>query len=98
MRRPTEPMTKRPKLRANVAVVLVLLAVLTHLRRDPGRADLTTFDPVETTRIDMPIWRHYSDKRFAVLFVELYRVGRASVSPETDWHLNRAVSRRTKIG
>lgn len=67
---------KRPKLRASLAIILIILAALVAYAAVPRTADLTAFDPAETARIETQMWRHYYDKRFAALLADLYRLAR----------------------
>jgi hypothetical protein len=57
-------------------VLLALLAALVALAAVPRQADLTRFDPAATARLETLMWRHYYDKRFVALFVDLYRLAR----------------------
>jgi len=66
----------RPRLRATLAVIALILAGLVTYAAIPRRADLTAFDPVETARLETLMWRHYYDKRFAALLADLYRLAR----------------------
>ncbi len=58
------------------AVVTLITAALVAYVAMPRRADLTAFDPAETARLETLMWRHYYDKRFAALFLDLYRLAR----------------------
>jgi hypothetical protein len=68
--------SRRQRLRAILALVLVMLAVLGAYAALPRQPDLTAFDPAATARLETQMWRHYYDKRFAALFGDLYRVAR----------------------
>jgi hypothetical protein len=67
---------KRPRLRATIAVVVLIAAALAAYAAVPRRADLTAFDPGETARLETLMWRHYYDKRFLALFADLYDLAR----------------------
>jgi hypothetical protein len=67
---------KRPRLRATLAVIALILVALAAYAAIPRRADLAAFDPGETARLETLMWRHYYDKRFAALFADLYRLAR----------------------
>jgi hypothetical protein len=62
--------------RATVAIFLAALIGLVAYATVPRRADLTAFDPDSTARIETLMWRHYYDKRFLVLSVDLYLLAR----------------------
>jgi hypothetical protein len=68
--------TKRPRLRATFAVILLILAALAAYAAIPRQADLTAFDSGETARLETLMWRHYYDKRFLALFADLYGLSR----------------------
>jgi hypothetical protein len=70
------PTRSRKKLRAGLAVLLVVLAALAAYAAVPRHASLTKFDPAETARLETLMWRHYYDKRFVALFGDLYRLAR----------------------
>ena len=42
----------------------------------PRRADLTRFDPGEMARRETSMWRHYYEKRYLLLFFDLYETAR----------------------
>ena len=67
---------KRPRLRATLAVVVLILVALGVYAAIPRRADLTAFDAGETARLETLMWRHYYDKRFVALFAGLYALAR----------------------
>ena len=66
--------TRRPRRRA--AITLAIVALLVAYAAIPRHADLTAFDPAENARIETLMWRHYYDKRFVVLFADLYALAR----------------------
>jgi hypothetical protein len=52
---------------------LILLALYACY---PRRADLTAFDPGAMARAETLMWRHYYEKRYPQLFLDLYGVAR----------------------
>src|SRR5690349_11599665 len=67
---------RRPRLRAALAAIVLVLAALAAYAVIPRRADLTAFDPAASARLETLMWRHYYDKRFAALFADLYLLAR----------------------
>jgi hypothetical protein len=43
----------------------------------PRHADLTRFDPSTMARLETAMWRHYYEKRYVLLFHDLYEVSRS---------------------
>ena len=68
--------SKGPRRRVTRAIILLVLAALAAYAAIPRNADLTAFDPAETARLEMLMWRHYYDKRFFALFGDLYALAR----------------------
>jgi hypothetical protein len=56
------------------AVALVVLAAAYGLV--PRHADLRKFDPPTMARLETAMWRHYYEKKYAALFLDLYDVSR----------------------
>jgi hypothetical protein len=67
--------TFRPRRLIGGAVVAVLAAVIAYCVI-PRRSDLVRFDPSEMARLETAMWRHYYEKRYAALFLDLYHVAR----------------------
>ncbi len=59
------------------AALAAILAVLVAYAAVPRRADLTAFDPSASARLETAMWRHYYEKQFVALFLDLYRLARA---------------------
>ena len=57
---------------AGLAVVVLAAAYICL----PRHADLTKFDPGAMARIETAMWRHYYEKRYLLLFRDLYEVAR----------------------
>jgi hypothetical protein len=62
--------------RAALVAALVVAAACVGYAIAPRAPDLTAFDPDEIARRETLMWRHYYDKRFAALFVDLYGLAR----------------------
>src|SRR5262245_52329615 len=56
--------------------LLVVLAAGAAYAFIPRKADLTAFDPAAMAHAETLMWRHYYDKRYVPLFLELYRAAR----------------------
>jgi hypothetical protein len=56
--------------------VLVALAVAAAYAFIPRKADLAAFEPAAMARAETLMWRHYYDKRYVPLFLELYGAAR----------------------
>jgi hypothetical protein len=70
------PTRKNCLLIASLSVgALILLAALYACY--PRRADLTAFDAGAMARAETQMWRHYYEKRYPALFVDLYGVARS---------------------
>lgn len=54
----------------------MIVAVAVAYAAVPRRADLTAFDPVEMAQLETLMWRHYYEKRYFALFLDLYDVAR----------------------
>lgn len=67
--------TFRPRRLIGGTVVAVLAAAIAYCVI-PRRADLIRFDPLEMARLETSMWRHYYEKRYVALFLDLYRVAR----------------------
>ena len=89
---------KRPKLRASLAIILIILAALVAYAAVPRNADLTAFDPAATARLETQMWRHYYDKRFVALLADLYRLAREQdgFSPLDSARIALAAARAAK--
>ena len=65
---------KRRLLMGSLAIgVLILLALYAGY---PRRADLTAFDASAMAQAETLMWRHYYEKRYPLLFLDLYGVAR----------------------
>ncbi len=89
---------RRPRLRATVAIVVLVLTAVAAYAAVPRHADLTGFDPGETARLETLMWRHYYDKRFFALFADLYRLARDQhgLSPLDSTRIAVAAARAAK--
>jgi hypothetical protein len=63
-------------LRWLVAALIAILAVAVAYAVTPRRADLTMFDPETMARLETSMWRHYYEKRYLALFLDLYAMAR----------------------
>jgi hypothetical protein len=64
---------RRPIVAAGVAAVVLVAAYICL----PRHADLTKFDPGAMARTETAMWRHYYEKRYLLLFRDLYDVARS---------------------
>jgi hypothetical protein len=67
--------TFRPRRLIAGAIVAVVAAALCY-GAIPRRADLRAFDPDEMARLETAMWRHYYERRYVALFLDLYQVAR----------------------
>jgi hypothetical protein len=72
-----EPAGNRGRRRQIVGAVLAAVALATTYVCLPRNADLTRFDPHVMARLETAMWRHYYEKRYPALVVDLYGVGRS---------------------
>lgn len=77
---------------------LALLAAAAAYAAIPRSADLRSFDPVATARAETAMWRHYYDKRYFPLFLDLYRLARTEqgFSPWDSFSLALSAARAAK--
>jgi hypothetical protein len=68
--------TSSGRSRRRLAVSLLVTAGILAYAAIPRAADLTAFDPAESARLEALMWRHYYDRRFAALLLDLYRLAR----------------------
>jgi len=59
-----------------LAIIAAIIALAVAYAAIPRRADLTTFDPEAMARLETSMWRHYYEKRYVALFLDLYEVAR----------------------
>jgi hypothetical protein len=57
------------------AIVAVVAAAISYCVI-PRRADLARFDPKAMAGLETSMWRHYYEKRYVALFLDLYRAAR----------------------
>ena len=71
------PTTGQRRLGLKVAgFVLAILAAAAAYVFVPRKADLTAFEPAAMARAETLMWRHYYEKRYVPLFLELYGAAR----------------------
>ena len=89
--------TFRPRRLIAGAIVAVVAAALCY-SAIPRRADLRAFDPDEMARLETAMWRHYYEKRYVALFLDLYQVarGQQGFSPLDSVRLAVAAARAAK--
>ncbi len=77
---------------AVMAIVLAYAAV-------PRRGDLAAFDPAEMARLETSMWRHYYDRRYVALLLDLYDVSRdqQGFSPLDSVRIAVAAARAAKV-
>jgi hypothetical protein len=75
-----------------------LLAALAAYAALPRRADLVRFDPAAMAALETAMWRHYYEKRYAALFLDLYQSARREqgYSPLDSVRLAVAAARAAK--
>jgi len=62
--------------RKTALIALALVAAAAAYVFVPRSADLRTFDPATTARAETAMWRHYYEKRYVPLFLDLYDLAR----------------------
>ena len=67
---------RRRRRRWLLAIIAAIIALAVAYAAIPRRADLTTFDPEAMARLETSMWRHYYEKRYVALFLDLYEVAR----------------------
>ena len=81
-----------------VVAVLAAVALVAAYVCLPRRADLTRFDPHVMARLETAMWRHYYEKRYLALVVDLYGAGRSQygLSPLESMRLALAAADAAK--
>lgn len=92
------PPARRRTGRKIAIATLVLLAVAAAHASIPRPADLRNFDPVATARAETAMWRHYYNKRYFPLFLDLYGLARTEqgFSPWDSFSLALSAARAAK--
>jgi len=82
---------------ALVALALVAAAAAAYVFA-PRSADLRAFDPATTARAETAMWRHYYEKRYLPLFLDLYGLARTEqgFSPWDSFSLALSAARAAK--
>lgn len=80
-----------------LAAVMLLIAAMAYVFV-PRHSDLRVFDPVAMARAETAMWRHYYEKRYLPLFLELYDVARdeQNFSPWESFSLALSAARAAK--
>lgn len=78
--------------------VLVLLAAAGGYIFMPRSADLRVFNPAATARAETAMWKHYYEKRYGALFLDLYGLARyqQGFSPWDSFSLALSAARAAK--
>jgi hypothetical protein len=81
-----------------VGAIIAVIAAAVAYGVIPRRANLAAFDPEPMAALETAMWRHYYEKRYLALFVDLYRTSRGEqgFSPLDSIRIAVAAARAAK--
>jgi len=94
----TAPSANRRRGKLILCGALALLIAAVAFVFVPRAADLRIFDPAATARAETAMWRHYYEKRYLPLFLDLYNLARdqQNFSPWDSFTLALSAARAAK--